>query len=102
MTGVQTCALPIWLEAELNHTHRTLSDLHSVERLVSFEVCPRLVAEVISAWTGVPISQLAREHSTKVARFGADLRSRIRGQEHAVQALDRSMRAMAACMPGTR
>ena len=84
------------LEAALNQTHRTLSDAHSQERLVSFEVCPRLVAEVISAWTGVPVSQLAREHSAKVTRFSADLRARIRGQEQAIHALDRSMRATAA------
>ncbi len=84
------------LEAALNQTHRALSDAHSQERLVSFEVCPRLVAEVISAWTGVPVSQLAREHSAKVSSFSADLRARIRGQEHAIHALDRSMRATAA------
>ena len=84
------------LEADLNQTHRALSDAHSQERLVSFEVCPRLVAEVISAWTGVPVSQLAREHSAKVASFGVDLQTRIRGQEQAIHALDRSMRATAA------
>ena len=84
------------LEAERHETLRTLVDAHSQERLVSFEVCPRLVAEVISAWTGIPVTQLAREHSTRVASFGADLRTRIKGQEQAVQALDRSMRAAAA------
>lgn len=84
------------LEAALNETHRTLTDAQVKERLVSFEVCPRLVAEVISAWTGVPLAQLAREHNAKVASFATDLRSRIRGQEQAVHALDRSMRATAA------
>ncbi len=84
------------LEAQLNLTHAALSDAHGLERLVSFEVCPRLVAEVISAWTGVPVSQLAREHSAKVSSFGADLSARIRGQEQAIHALDRSMRATAA------
>ncbi len=73
-----------------------LSAQQSEQRLVSYEVCPRLVAEVISQWTGVPLSQLAREHNLKVASFAADLRSRVRGQEQAVQALDRSMRAAAA------
>ena len=73
-----------------------LSALQSEQRLVSYEVCPRLVAEVISQWTGVPLSQLAREHNLKVTSFAADLRSRVRGQEQAVQALDRSMRAAAA------
>jgi len=84
------------LEALLNLTHAALSEAHGLERLVSFEVCPRLVAEVISAWTGVPVSQLAREHSAKVSSFGADLSARIRGQDQAIHALDRSMRATAA------
>ncbi|MGF6314883.1 type VI secretion system ATPase TssH [Pseudomonas frederiksbergensis] len=84
------------LETALNETHRALTDAQVKERLVSFEVCPRLVAEVISAWTGVPLAQLAREHNAKVASFATDLRTRIRGQEQAVHALDRSMRATAA------
>src|SRR5690606_7915401 len=70
--------------------------LQAGQPLVSHEVSPRLVAEVISHWTGIPVSQLAREHSTRVARFADDLRQRIRGQEQAVQALDRVMRASAA------
>ncbi|MCE4057986.1 type VI secretion system ATPase TssH [Pseudomonas sp. Au-Pse12] len=84
------------LETELTAVHRALSAAQAEERLVSFEVCPRLVAEVISAWTGVPQEQLAREHNARVASFADDLRARIRGQEQAVQALDRSMRASAA------
>ncbi|ATE75007.1 MULTISPECIES: type VI secretion system ATPase TssH [Pseudomonas] len=84
------------LETALNETHKALTELQVKERLVSFEVCPRLVAEVISAWTGVPLAQLAREHNAKVASFATDLRTRIRGQEQAVHALDRSMRATAA------
>lgn len=86
----------VTLEAALGETHRALTQAQATERLVSFEVCPRLVAEVISAWTGVPLAQLAREHNAKVARFATDLRTRIRGQEQAVHALDRSMRATAA------
>ncbi|MPQ84287.1 type VI secretion system ATPase TssH [Pseudomonas sp. MAFF 730085] len=84
------------LESALHDTHGELTALQVKERLVSFEVCPRLVAEVISAWTGVPLAQLAREHNAKVASFATDLRLRIRGQEQAVHALDRSMRATAA------
>ena len=84
------------LEATLNATHQALTEMQVKERLVSFEVCPRLVAEVISAWTGVPLAQLAREHNAKVASFADDLRTRIRGQEQAIHALDRSMRATAA------
>jgi len=84
------------LNAELDALQRTLSQAQAVERLVSYEVCPRLIAEVVSAWTGIPLTQLAREHSARVATFATDLQQRIRGQEQAVQALDRSMRATAA------
>ncbi|WP_460081092.1 type VI secretion system ATPase TssH [Pseudomonas sp. H3_H05] len=84
------------LAAAVDETHGTLVAAQTHERLVSFEVCPRLVAEVINAWTGVPLAQLAREHNLKIASFATDLRARIRGQEPAVQALDRALRAGAA------
>ncbi|WP_332827481.1 AAA family ATPase, partial [Ramlibacter sp.] len=84
------------LEAELGEVQAELASAQANERLVSFEVCPRLVAEVISHWTGVPLSQLAREHNSKVLSFADDLRRRLRGQEQAIAALDRSMRATAA------
>ncbi|POH82169.1 type VI secretion system ATPase TssH [Stutzerimonas stutzeri] len=84
------------LEAELRAVQTELAAAQTEQRLVSHEVCPRLVAEVISHWTGVPLSQLAREHSSQVANFAADLRARVRGQEQAVEALDRAMRAAAA------
>ncbi|MFI8381213.1 type VI secretion system ATPase TssH [Pseudomonas sp. NPDC079086] len=84
------------LEAELREIQAELATAQAHERLVSFEVCPRLVAEVISHWTGVPLSQLAREHNSKVLSFASDLGLRVRGQEQAIAALDRSMRATAA------
>ena len=84
------------LESQLRELQAELAAAQASERLVSFEVCPRLVAEVISHWTGVPLSQLAREHNAKVASFASDLRARVRGQEQAVQVLDRAMRAAAA------
>ncbi|MPQ71082.1 MULTISPECIES: type VI secretion system ATPase TssH [unclassified Pseudomonas] len=84
------------LEQQLRKAQSRLTDLQANERLVSHEVCPRLVAEVISQWTGVPLSQLAREHSELVATFGGELRQRVLGQEQAVEALDRAMRAAAA------
>lgn len=54
------------------------------------------MAEVISHWTGVPLSQLAREHNSKVLSFADDLGRRVRGQPQAIAALDRAMRATAA------
>lgn len=81
---------------ELLQTREALASAHAQQRLASCEVCPRLVAEVVSAWTGVPVEQLAREHNARVAGFAHDLRARIRGQEQAVQILDQAVRTVAA------
>lgn len=82
--------------AELIATQTELAQLQvQGERLVSLEVCPQLVAEVIGAWTGIPASQLARRHDQRLARFASDLRARLRGQEQAVVTLDRALRAAA-------
>ena len=82
--------------AALAATQTELAEAQAAQSLVSHEVSPRLVAEVISHWTGIPATQLAREHNARIASFADDLRQRIRGQEQAVQALDRAMRASAA------
>ena len=66
------------------------------QRAVAQPVCPRLVAEVISGWTGIPVEQLALERSERVLGFADALRLRILGQEQAVQALDRNLRAVAS------
>ncbi|GGC89966.1 type VI secretion system ATPase TssH [Halopseudomonas salina] len=84
------------LENQLKATQQELHQAQTEERLVSHEVCPRLIAEVISHWTGVPLSQLAREHNAGVAHFAQDLGARLRGQNQAIVALDRAMRASAA------
>ena len=84
------------LDDELRDSHAKLSQAQCTQRLVSHEVCPRLVAEVISQWTGVPLSHLAREHSHAVAGFGQSLRERLLGQPQAIDALDRAVRASAA------
>ncbi len=84
------------LEETLRETQQALSAAQAEERLVSHEVCPRLVAEVLSHWTGVPLSQLAREHNASVMQFADNLGERVRGQGQAIRALDRAMRATAA------
>ncbi len=66
------------------------------QRAEAQQVCPRLVAQVISAWTGIPVEQLALESSERVLGFADALRLRILGQEQAVQVLDRNLRAVAS------
>ncbi len=87
-------ALSIRMEA-VERERQVLESRWFEQRTVDQQVCPRLVAQVISAWTGIPVEQLTLESSEKVLGFAEALRLRILGQEQAVQALDRNLRALA-------
>ncbi|WP_330214596.1 AAA family ATPase [Pseudomonas sp. AM8] len=82
------------VESERQHRQQRWLAQRALEEPV--RVCPRLVAQVISAWTGIPVEQLSLEHSASVLGVADALRSRILGQEPAIQALDRNLRAVAA------
>lgn len=84
------------IQDELNKVYQLLETAQETSSLVSFEVCPRLIAEVISNWTGIPVEQLAREHNIRIMQFADNLRKRVRGQEQAVVALDKAIRTSAA------
>lgn len=50
------------------------------------------VADVVSAWTGVPVSQLTEEESQKLIKLEEFLHKRIVGQEEAVNAVSKAIR----------
>ena len=50
------------------------------------------VADVVSAWTGVPVSQLTEEESQKLLKLEEFLHKRIVGQEEAVNAVSKAVR----------
>ena len=50
------------------------------------------IADVVSAWTGVPVSQITEEESRKLLNLEELLHKRIVGQEEAVKAVSRAVR----------
>ncbi|MDP5291708.1 type VI secretion system ATPase TssH [Oceanimonas sp. CHS3-5] len=81
--------------AKLERLQLELEALQQAQCLVHYEVSSRLVADVISAWTGIPVGNLVEQRSAQVLEFGERMQQRIRGQQHAIAALDRSVRASA-------
>ncbi|SDB18176.1 ATP-dependent Clp protease ATP-binding subunit ClpB [Desulfonatronum thiosulfatophilum] len=66
------------------------------ERMVKEEVGPDDVAEIISRWTGIPVSRLLEGEREKLLRLGDTLHERVIGQDEAVQAVaDAVLRARA-------
>jgi type VI secretion system protein VasG len=59
--------------------------------LVFFEVDPQLVASVVAEWTGIPEGKLGRTESSALALAGRRLRSRILGQDSALDAVEKAL-----------
>jgi ATP-dependent Clp protease ATP-binding subunit ClpC len=58
----------------------------------SREVTRRDIEEIISSWTGIPVSSLEMEEAEKLLHMEDALKKRIVGQEQAVSAISRAIR----------
>jgi len=64
--------------------------------LVAEEVTEEDIAQVVSRWTGIPVSKLQEGEMSKLLRLGDELHRRVIGQDEAVDAVaDAIMRARA-------
>lgn len=65
---------------------------HAENSHVSGEVGEEDIAEIVSSWTGVPVSQLTEEESERLLRLEDELHRRIVGQDEAVTAVAKAIR----------
>ncbi|MGN1418358.1 MAG: ATP-dependent Clp protease ATP-binding subunit, partial [Acutalibacteraceae bacterium] len=56
------------------------------------EVTPHEIAQIVSGWTGIPVTELTREESKRLLEMEDELHRRIVGQEKAVSAVARAIR----------
>ena len=84
------------LEAELVAREEALTKDSGGTRLLREEVGPEDVAQVISRWTGIPVSRLREGEREKLMRLEEELHKRVIGQDQAVTAVaDAVLRARA-------
>jgi ATP-dependent Clp protease ATP-binding subunit ClpB len=77
------------LEAELDQAEKSES---SAERMVSEEVAASDIAEVVAAWTGIPVGRLLQGESEKLLHLEDELGKRLIGQRTAVRAVSDAIR----------
>lgn len=65
---------------------------HARNAHTSGEVTAETIAEIVSSWTGVPVSQLTEEESERLLRLESELHNRLIGQNEAVSAVARAIR----------
>jgi ATP-dependent Clp protease ATP-binding subunit ClpB len=63
-----------------------------VKRLLRREVGPEEIAEVVSAWTGIPVTRLVESERAKLLVLEDRLHQRVIGQEEAVEAVSDAVR----------
>jgi len=56
------------------------------------EVNEEHIAEIVSSWTGVPVSRLVEEESTRLLRMEEDIHARLIGQDDAVKVISQAVR----------
>jgi ATP-dependent Clp protease ATP-binding subunit ClpC len=56
------------------------------------EVTPEDIAQVVSSWTGVPVSKLAEEETERLLKMEEILHDRVIGQSEAVTAISKAIR----------
>ncbi|MCM1364464.1 MAG: ATP-dependent Clp protease ATP-binding subunit [Faecalibacterium sp.] len=59
---------------------------------VTGEVTPNEVAQIVSGWTGIPVSELTREEGKRLLELENELHRRIVGQDKAVSAVAKAIR----------
>ncbi|MDF2533626.1 MAG: clpB, partial [Clostridia bacterium] len=77
----------IALEKELNGEKAKMEQNKGMGQLLKEEVTEEEISEIISKWTGIPITKLIENDKEKLLRLDTILHERVIGQEEAVTAV---------------
>src|SRR5579875_2723480 len=90
------------LERKIDAATEELAKLLSTQRFLKEEVDAEDVAEVVSRWTGVPVSRLLEGEIAKLVRMEDALHARVVGQDEAVSAVANAIRRSRAGLSDPR
>ena len=80
------------IERQIADASKALDELQATQKMLKEEVDEEDIAEVISKWTGVPVSRLMEGEMSKLVRLEEVLHDRVVGQEEAVTAVANAIR----------
>ena len=75
------------MQGELSKLKRQLHSLQGDEPMVPTNVDSRVIASVISGWTGIPLGKMLTDEIDKVLDLESAIRDRIIGQPQAIEAI---------------
>ncbi len=80
------------LERDLEAMKQQLAAIQKESKMLKEEVDEEDIAEIVSRWTGIPVSKMMEGETRKLVRMESGLGARVIGQDHALQAVSDAVR----------
>lgn len=80
------------LQAEIDNIQKDLKQRQGNEALVKEEVTADDIADVVSRWTGIPVSRMLQSEREKLVHLETELHQRVIGQDEAITAVADAVR----------
>ena len=80
------------LEDEINRIQGQLKDTQGADAMIKEEVTSEDIADVVSRWTGIPVSKMLQSEREKLLHLEEELHKRVIGQDEAIQAVSDAVR----------
>ena len=90
------------LEDEIAQTQQQLRERQGSEALVKEEVTADDIADVVSRWTGIPVSRMLQSEREKLLHLEEELHRRVIGQQEAIEAVSDAVRRSRAGLQDPR
>ena len=76
----------------LNQKKTLLIELQKTSKMIKEDVDAEEIADVVSKWTGIPVSKMLEGEKTKLLRLEEELGKRVIGQKEAIEAISDAVR----------
>ena len=80
------------LQNDINQIQEELKRRQGTEAMVKEEVTPDDIADVVSRWTGIPVSRMLQSEREKLIHLEAELHKRVVAQDEAIEAVADAVR----------
>ncbi|TFW23161.1 type VI secretion system ATPase TssH [Massilia arenosa] len=87
--------------ADAKALQATIHELHTLQGetpLVPLQVDGHVVADIVSAWTGIPLGRMVKDEIDQVVKLEETLGQRVLGQSHAIAAIAQRVKTARANM----
>ena len=80
------------LEEEITATQNALRNAQGANAMIKEEVTAEDIADIVSRWTGIPVSKMLESEREKLLNLEEELHKSVIGQEEAIQAVSDAVR----------